>query len=112
MLGLVFIYFIGKMYYELARKFEKNKWLFAIIGLGIFYGATLVFAIVIMLVYEFTGNDSGNLETNIGFNLICSLVGGVFCYFMFKILEKKYEREKLLKMPDSIDNIGVEDTID
>ena len=32
MLGLLLIYFIGKYFYDLAAEFEKNKWLYAILG--------------------------------------------------------------------------------
>jgi hypothetical protein len=40
MLGLVFIYFIGRYYYKLAENHNRSKWGFAVLGVATYYGGT------------------------------------------------------------------------
>ena len=37
MLGLFIIVWIGGMFYDLAKKYQKNKWLFAIGGVASYF---------------------------------------------------------------------------
>jgi hypothetical protein len=42
MIGLFLIYFIGKMFYELAHEHGKSKWTFAILGVISYYAGSLM----------------------------------------------------------------------
>ena len=92
MLGLLFIYWIGKYFYELAQKFNKSKWGFAILGLVAYYGSQLIIGFVLGLLNEIfeLGID---FENNIGLNLLGIPVGGLCCYFLYNYLEKKWKKE-------------------
>ncbi|MDG1428303.1 MAG: hypothetical protein P8M19_04150 [Crocinitomicaceae bacterium] len=47
MLGILLIYFIGKWFYSLAEAHGRNKWGFAILGVGVYFGAQILFGIVL-----------------------------------------------------------------
>ncbi len=42
MLGLFLLYFIGKIFYQLAEAHNKNKWVFAILGVIAYYAGTFL----------------------------------------------------------------------
>lgn len=106
MLGLLLLYWIGKYYYQLAEKFNKSKWGFAILGIATYYGvmviAILLFGIICLLAgieFDFEKNE-----------LILSLAGIPFgfagVYFLYKFLEKKWEKEYVNPLSE-IETIGV-----
>lgn len=68
MLGIIFLYFIGKYFYTLAEKFDKNKWLYAILGVIVYYVGTFIGGVVL-------GILDGLLD--IGFDWDNSLVLGL-----------------------------------
>lgn len=47
MLGLVFIYFIGKYFYKLVEEFGKSKWGFVILGVVLYYGGVFLGGIIL-----------------------------------------------------------------
>ena len=49
MLGLILLFFIGKWHYTLAEEFNKNKWLFAILGIVVYYGGIMIGAFILGL---------------------------------------------------------------
>lgn len=49
MLGYVLIFFLGKWFYDLAKKFDKSKWLFALLGIAVYYAGTFLAGIIIGL---------------------------------------------------------------
>ena len=52
MLGLVFIYFIGKLFYDLAGLNNKNQWGFAVLGVVAYYAGSFMGAFVIAVLSE------------------------------------------------------------
>jgi len=57
MLGLLLIFFIGKGFFNLAKKHERNKWLFAVLGVIVYYGMGIIGAMVIVSVALALGHD-------------------------------------------------------
>jgi hypothetical protein len=47
MLGILFIYFIGKQFYDLAHEYNKNKWGYAILGVLLYYVGTILGGFII-----------------------------------------------------------------
>lgn len=91
MLGLLLLYWIGKYFYQLAEKFEKQKWGYAIFGIAVYYGSQLIIGVVLGLFDEF-------LQLGIDFdgiliNLMGIPIGLICCYFLFKYFEKKWKSE-------------------
>lgn len=110
MIGILLIYWIWKGFTNLAIEYDKNKWGYFGIGLLSYYGGTLMSGFIIGLLSVFVnGLDSVNDEsfTNIGWNLLFVLCGGLTCYGVYRLLERKCEKEKTLSKKEGIENIGV-----
>lgn len=104
MLGVILIYWVGKYFYDLAIKFDKSKWGFAVLGLATYYGSQLIFGIILAIF-----NDIYALGIDFegfGINLLGIPIGALSCYLLYNFLEKKWKREYVNPMAE-INSIGV-----
>ena len=107
MIGFLFIYFIFNFYSKLALKYDKNKWVFGFIGLLLYYATTFAFGVLYAIIYELLGNTFTDSDANnIYFQISAFGVGIGVAYGINRMLEIKWEREKVLSEKDSIDSIG------
>jgi uncharacterized membrane protein YdjX (TVP38/TMEM64 family) len=107
MIGIIFIYYVGNYFYKLADKFDKNKWLFAIIGLAVYYGSTLFLGLIYGITLELTGNSMSESTAETVILSIVGLIAGLTaCYFLHKFLENKWQLEAIENKKDGIDSIG------
>lgn len=90
MLGLLFIYWIGKAFYILAERNGKNVWGYAVLGVAIYYGGLLFAAVVIAIILAIFsvsfGSYSDFLITLMAFPF--GLLGGWIAY---RYLEGRWE---------------------
>jgi len=104
MLGLVLIYWIGKYFYVLAEKYNQNKWLFAVLGVVMYYFGTLVAGVFIGIAIEVFDVDF-NLENTFLLSVIALPFGIAFCWTFYYLLEKSWK--KIASQPiENIDEIG------
>jgi hypothetical protein len=92
MLGLIFIYWVGKTFYELANKYNKSNWAYAILGVvayygGIFIGGFLIGGILEIVSPGFVDEDS---ERWLGFLMIP--VGGLVCWGTYTYLKNSWSK--------------------
>jgi len=104
MLGIVFLYFIGKYFYKLAEEFNKNKWLFAILGIAIYYFGTFVGGIVLGILDEFVGIGF-DWDNNLALGII-ALPFGLAAAYLFYFLLKKQWQKSIVIVEDEIHDIG------
>lgn len=106
MFGIIFIYFIGKYFYELAFDYDKNKWKYAIFGVLVYYAGIMVSAFIIGFIYIMvTQNENIDGATNTVLSLLSIPFGILFCYFFYKYLSNKWSKEKQVQI-DEIEQIG------
>ena len=103
MLGILFIYWIGKYFYQLAEKFNQNKWFYAILGIVIYYSGQIIGALLIAVVSELF--DLGIDFDGVLINVVGILIGGIACYLFYLLLEKVWKRDVVI-IKDSIQDIG------
>jgi ethanolamine transporter EutH len=106
MLGLLFIYFIGKYFYNLAGEYEQNKWGYAILGVVVYYAATFLLGIGIVFIDKAFGFDLEWEENNSMIGLLSIPIGVLACYLFYTLLKRKWEKEKLLEVKETLDDIG------
>jgi hypothetical protein len=98
MLALILIFYIGRAFYRLAKQHDRSKWLFAILGVVMYYVAQLVFAAILLVIIY--ANDS-YVTTQI--ELIATLggigIGALSVWLFYYLLKKAWE-----KNPKSNDN--------
>ncbi len=103
MLGIVLIYWLGKYFYQLAQKYNKNKWLYAILGIVIYYVSQLMFGFLLGILNELFGWEI-NFD-NFAINLLGIPVGLLASYLFYLLLEKVWKRDVVI-IKDSIHDIG------
>lgn len=104
MLGLILLYWIGKYFYKLAEEYDKNKWVYAILGIIVYYGGIIAFSFSLGVIAEFVSPgffDSFN-ETLLG--IIMLPFGILSCYLLYSYLEKTWEKSKPVNEIDQIGN--------
>lgn len=90
MLGFVLIYFLGKYFYDLAGRYNQNKWGYGILGVVVYYAASFIAGVIIVITLEIT--SPGKIDT-IGDSMlgIISLPFGLLAAWgLYKILEKRF----------------------
>ena len=104
MLGLLLIYFIGKYFYDLAKSFNKNKWLFAILGVICYYFGTFVFGVLIAIIDDLFSLYFLASINDVVLGLIALPFGVLSCVAFYFILKKVWQKKKLVN-PTVIDDI-------
>lgn len=102
-LGLFLIYWLGKRFYVLAEKYNQNKWLYAILGVVIYYVGQIIFGSILAILNEFL--DFNFDFNNVAVNLLGIPIGALACYGFYKILENNWKKIQIQPI-ESIDDIG------
>lgn len=104
MIGILFIYLIGKYFYKLAEEYNQNKWLFAILSIVIYYVGTAIGGAIIgvlSLVCGFTVD----WDNTILMSLIAIPFGFGTCWLFYYLLKKNWESKIQIEI-ETIDDIG------
>jgi hypothetical protein len=90
MLGILLIFFVGKYFYDLAARFNKSKWLFAIIGVVSYYAGTFLIGLAIAFFGEV--DSLGTIESipAIGLTLIAIPAGILTSWLTYSLLKKSW----------------------
>ena len=102
MFGIILIYWVGKYFYQLAEKYNQNKW-FAILGVVVYFGSQLLTG-VFLAILDFIFGWNVDWESNTAINLLGIPIGCGFSYLFYILLEKKWKKEEV--KIDSIQDIG------
>jgi len=105
MIGIFLIYFIGKYFYNLADEFDKNKWVFAILGVVTFYAAQVILGVILAIsdLLFSTNLIEGSSDATLSFLGIP--VGLLACTGLYFFLKKFWKKNT--KMEDNkIEEIG------
>jgi len=109
MLGLLLIYFIGKYFYDLAAKFGKSKWLFAIIGIVTYYGGTILFGVVLGVYAALTNSSTILGLGDLALTLISIPVGIIIAWGLYTLLKNQWQKKtepvetEILDAKDALD---------
>ena len=105
MLGILLIYFIGKRFYDLSVEHQKNKWLFAILGVVTYYviGWIFIFIIALLDVYVFYWDF--DWDSSFGINLLFVPAGLLAVWGLYILLENNWKKSVVV-IKDEINDIG------
>lgn len=103
MLGILLIYFIGKAFYDLAQEHNKNKWVFAILGVVSYYGGTIIAGFVFGLLAELDVTDFFIELPEIGLSLFALPFGLLACWAFYKILSNNWSNQSVENVNDALD---------
>ncbi len=105
MLGLLLLYFVGKHFSDLAQKYGKNKWLYAILAIVVYYGTTIVFGFLYGLIAALTNNLSMLEIPDLVIGLMVLPFGLLALWLMSRYLNKKWSADIKVKNVDLLDDI-------
>ncbi|MCR8668572.1 hypothetical protein NO995_12835 [Aestuariibaculum sp. M13] len=105
MLGIFFIYFIGKKFYELAGRYNQNQWLFAILSIVVYYASMVLFVIGLVIFDEFVFNWYIDWDNNSSISYLGIPVGLLTLYGFYKFLESRWKNNVVI-IKDEIQDIG------
>lgn len=104
MIGLLLLYFIGKAFYELADNFDKNKWLFAILGIVTYYAGTFIGGIIMGVIGLIANSNYVEEMPNVAISLLCMPVGLLFCWIFYIIMKNQWKKAAVLDKSNSLDS--------
>ncbi|MEZ4804633.1 MAG: hypothetical protein R2852_03900 [Bacteroidia bacterium] len=87
----------------MALKHGKNKWLFAILSIGVYYAATLLTGVVIGILNAAYGDGSLLEEHTVMLTLIALPIGLLTVWLFYKMLKRSWENKDLIEDSDIID---------
>ena len=92
MLGIILIIAIGNYFYRLAKEYNKNLWLFAILGVVSYYAGTFLGGLIIG---SFIALNGGEVDDSSAFQygLMAIPVGLLCCYIFYRILNNVWSKE-------------------
>lgn len=92
MIGLLLWYWVGKYFYKLAEEHKKNKWVFAVLGIVVYYAGSFAFGILIGFFVEIF--SPGFIDT-VGerfFGFLMIPFGVLSCYLFYKVIEEAWKK--------------------
>lgn len=108
MLGFVLIFFLGKAFYDLAEKFQKSQWGYALLGVAVFYGTQLLLGVAIAIFMELNNPNYWNefdRGSEIGLNLTGLFFSGLFTLLFYNYLRSRWESQPtVIKKNDILDD--------
>ncbi len=90
MLGLIFIYFIGRAFLRLATEHGKSKWLWSVLGVASYYIFGFLFGVIIALLDLMWVLENDGLVMLIGLG---TSIGGTIV--LYRILNHVWKREAI-----------------
>ena len=104
MLGIILIIFIGKHFIKLAEAYNKNKWLYAVLGVISYYAGSVIGGVIIGVLSEIFGWYI-DWENTLLMSLIAIPFGLGTVALFYYLLKKNFEQNKPEPI-QSIDDIG------
>jgi hypothetical protein len=92
MLALIFIYFIGKPFFDLAGAHKKHQWGFAILGVVLYYAGSVLGIVILGIVMELSGLVAFDDIPEFALNLLGIPLGILACWILYKILKKQWSK--------------------
>ena len=102
MIGLVFIYFIGKAYYDLAELHHKSKWGFAILGVVSYYLGVVIGGVILGVLSELQVIAIDDIP-EIVVGLMALPMGILSCWGFYKLLQKQWSKTAVPETTDVLD---------
>ena len=100
-LGYIFLFYIGFYFYRLAENHNKNKWLFAVIGIVVYFVGVIGYPLYLRIINfeEIRGFDITSIS------LKSFLIGLICVFFLFQVLNFIWNMKKNVNIKE-IDKIG------
>lgn len=103
MLGLFFIYFIGKFFYVLAETYEKKRWGYAILGIVSYYVGVFLGAFALVFISGITGTNFIDDVDDFLVDLLCIPFGILAVFLLYIFLKRRWSRASIRESNIALD---------
>lgn len=90
LIGLFVIFFIGKSFYNLAKKNNRHLLGYTLLGIGVYFGSQFVFGFLAGVVFLLSGLEYG-YETEMILALIGFVLGLLCVWLLHYLLKRNWE---------------------
>lgn len=87
MLGIIFIYYLGRYFYRLAEAYNKHTWGYAILGVVTYYVGMFIAALAMMILLEYTPSAD---VPEVLINLLAIPFGLLAAWGLYKHFKKRW----------------------
>ena len=98
-LSYIFLFYVGFYYYRLAEIHKRNKWLFGLLGVALYFGASLIYPFYVRFFSEVTLEELDIFKIS----LKSFLVGLITVVIVFQILSFIWSRKKKVNQKETGD---------
>ena len=91
MLGVLLLFFIGRYFYNLAHKYQKNGWLYGFVGIVTYYAGGFAIVLFYVIVVEFFQWNIYGSDNEIYMSLLALPFGILSCYLLYHQLERQFQ---------------------
>lgn len=92
MLGLIFIYWVGKTFYELADKYQKSNWGYAILGVVSYYGGIFLGGFIVGIILEFMSPGFVDEDNERWLSFLMIPIGFLTCWGTYTFLKRSWSK--------------------
>lgn len=104
MLAIVFLYFIGRYFYELAHAHNKNKWGFAILGVATYFLGTMLFGFFVGLSHALWATTTFSDESGYLIEFVAMPFGFLACWGLYRLLKSRWTKGAASANNDVLDD--------
>ncbi len=94
MLGILFLYWVGKYYYKLAEQYNKSKWGFAILGIAAFYSGILFATFTTGIVLGIFAPELIDSINDTLFGVMMLPFGFIMTFGLYKFLQMTWKQNE------------------
>lgn len=94
MLGLILLIFAGRAFYNLAGKYGKHQWGFAILGVVSYYAGLFLGGIIIGVVMELNSPGSVDDSNSLFYGLLAVPLGVLTCWLTYTLLKRSWSQPR------------------
>ncbi|MBR9859397.1 hypothetical protein GYB22_01330 [bacterium] len=106
MLGLIFIYFVGKYYYDLADKYDRPRWGFAIAGVATYYGGMFIFAFLLGIIIGTVNPGFLDNTSEAALGIMSIPLGIISTVVLYQILKRSWAKQEPVFDDTALQEIG------
>lgn len=94
MLGIILIFFVGKYFYDLAGRYDRSEWGYAILGIASYYAGTFIVGIIIGVLGESAVINDIDQIPSIVLTLLAIPGGALTSFLTYRYLENRWDRPR------------------
>lgn len=92
MLALILIFFVGKYFFDLAGRYNRSEWGYAILGVISYYAGTFIIGIIVGVLGEFAViNDVENIPSVV-LTILAIPSGALTSFLLYRYLENRWDK--------------------